>query len=119
MERRSSSRQLTCIPAAFDSETQTSDVALICDASITGARLYTASELPLDEPVVLQLYLGPGSAAPKNLHARVVRVERRPPDVSEVWPWEIGVEFDQPMTAYQKEIEELSRKQEASGLLKR
>ena len=119
MERRSSSRQLTCIPAAFDSERTSRDLALICDASTTGARLFTQGELQLEEPVTLELFLGPGASERRRIEAKVVRVERRAAAVSEVWPWEIGVEFDEPITAYQKEIEELSRRQEASGLLKR
>jgi hypothetical protein len=119
MERRSSFRQLTCIPAAFDTEKNTGDLALICDASTTGARLFTRGELKLEEPVTLELYLGPAPAEPKKVDARVVRVEKRPPTVSEVWPWEIAVEFDEPISAYQKEIEDLCRRQEASGILKR
>jgi hypothetical protein len=119
MERRSSFRQLTCIPAAFDSERSSRDLALICDASITGARLYTQGELELQEPVTLELFLGPASAEPRKVEGKVVRVERRAATVSEVWPWEVAVEFDEPITAYQKEIEDLCRRQEASGILKR
>lgn len=119
MERRSSSRQLTCIPASFDSEDKSHDLALICDASTTGARLYTRGELHLNEPVTLELFLGPAANEPRKVDARVVRVQRRASTVSEIWPWEIGVEFNEPITAYQKEIEELCRRQEASGLLKR
>jgi hypothetical protein len=118
-ERRSSSRQLTCIPASFESRRELQDLALICDASTTGARLYTQGEMFLDEPVILELYLGPQSAGPRRVEARVVRVERRPATVADLWGWEIGVEFTEPITAYQSEIEELSRKQKAAGLLKR
>ena len=119
MERRAASRQLTCIPASFESQREATDLALICDASTTGARLYTQTELALEDPVTLELYLGPEPPAPRRVEARVVRVERRPAMLSGLWPWEIGVEFNQPITAYEKEIEELSRKQEAAGLLKR
>jgi PilZ domain len=118
-ERRSKSRQLTCIPASFESKREHQDLALISDASITGARLYTRVELLLHEPVTLELYLGPGSGAPRKVEARVVRVERCSLTESEVWPWEIGVEFTQPIAEYEKEIEELCRRQEATGLLKR
>jgi hypothetical protein len=119
MERRSSFRQLTCIPVAFDSEKSAHDVALICDASTTGARLYTRGELQLQEPVTLELFLKPAPTEPRRVDAKVVRVERTALAVSEVWPWEVAVEFDEPITAYQKEIEDLCRRQEASGILKR
>jgi hypothetical protein len=118
-ERRSSSRQLTCIPASFESRRELQDLALICDASTTGARLFTQGELRLGEDVMLELYLGPQSAGPRRVEARVVRVERRPAALADIWTWEIGVEFSEPITAYKTEIEELSRRQEAAGLLKR
>jgi len=118
-ERRSGSRQLTCIPASFESKRDSQDLALIIDASVTGARLFSRVELRLREPLTLELYLGPGIGTPCRVDARVVHVERCTPTDSEVWLWKVGVEFVEPIVAYEKEIEELCRRQEATGLLRR
>jgi hypothetical protein len=118
-ERRLHRRQLTCIPAYFEARSESQDVALIRDASVTGAKLYTRVKVDLDQAVTLHLYLGGESATPRQATGRVVRVERRDPDQSDVWRWEVGVEFDEPITPYEDEIEELCRRQEAAGILKR
>jgi hypothetical protein len=118
-ERRASSRQLTCIPAHFESRQDPQDLALIRDVSTTGARLYTRAKVDIDETVTLHLYLGLESDEPRKASGRVVRVDRRDPALADVWGWEIGVEFEAAITPYEKEIEALCRRQEAAGVLKR
>ena len=117
--RRSASRLLACIPAYFESHRDSQDLALIRDVSVTGARLYTRIRLEVGQEVTLHLYLGKESEPPKHAAGRVVRADRRNPALSDVWPWEIGVEFATPIESYEKEIEELCRRQEAAGILKR
>lgn len=118
-ERRTNSRQLTCIPAYFESKRDSQDLALIRDVSVTGARLYTRVKLEPNEAVTLHLYLGPESSPPRKTEGSVVRVERRDPAQSDVWTFEVGVVFASPITAYESEIEELCKRQEAAGILKR
>ena len=118
-ERRTNSRQLTCIPAYFESKRDSQDLALIRDVSVRGARLYTRVRLEPEEPVTLQLYLGPESSPPRKSEGKVVRVERRDPAQSDVWAFEVGVVFAEPITAYEAEINELCKRQEAAGILKR
>jgi hypothetical protein len=118
-ERRASARQLTCIPAHFESRTDPQDLALIRDVSTLGARLYTRSKLDIDETVTLHLYLGLETDEPRMASGRVVRVDRRDLALADVWGWEIGVEFDRAITPYEKEIEALCSRQEAAGVLKR
>jgi hypothetical protein len=36
----------------------------------------------------------------------------------DVWQWEVGVKFDEPISEYADEIEELCRRQRAVGVLK-
>jgi len=117
-DRRSFSRQLTCIPAYFESKADPQDLALIRDVSTSGARLLTRGKLELDETVTLHLYLTE-TDEPRKASGRVVRVDRRDLNVADVWGWEIGVEFDIAITPYEKEIEELCRRQEEAGVLKR
>jgi hypothetical protein len=118
-ERRSFSRQFTCIPAQFESGSDPQDLALIRDVSTSGARLYTRAKLDIDETVTLHLYLGLESDEPRKASGRVVRVDRRDMALADVWGWEIGVKFEVALTPYEKEIEALCRRQEAAGVLKR
>jgi hypothetical protein len=118
-ERRSYGRQLTCIPAYFEQRTESQDLALIRDVSVTGARLFTRVRLELERDVTLHLFLGADGAPPRKTTGRVVRVDRRQPSLSDVWGWEIGVEFAAPISEYSEEINELCRRQEAAGILKR
>lgn len=119
VERRASDRHLSCIPASFESKEDTDDLALIRDVSTQGARIFTRTELALRDRVTLHLYLGKEGEAPRAASGHVVRVDRRDPDESEIWRWELGIEFDMPITGYEREIEELCRQQEAAGVLRR
>ena len=118
-ERRTKTRQLTCIPAFFESKRESQDLALIRDISISGARLFTRVKLEPEEAVTLHLYLGAEGSAPKKSEGKVVRVERRDPAQADVWAFEVGVVFAEPITSYEAEIEDLCKRQEAAGILKR
>jgi hypothetical protein len=117
-ERRAHTRLLACIPAYLESKRDEQDLALIRDVSVSGARLLTRTKLPTGVPIHLELYMGAEGAAPKLASGRVVRADRRAIAVSDVWSWEVGVEFDEPIAGYEREIEEISRHQEALGILK-
>ena len=117
-ERRSHIRQLTCIPANLGKAQEADQVALIRDASISGARLFARSEMAIDEPVTLNLYITDDPKVSRPVRGRVVRVERRAREVADVWSWDVGVEFDEPITDYADEIEALCERQRDSGLLK-
>ena len=116
-ERRSEPRKLTCIPAYFDSRESSQDLALIRDVSASGAKLFTQHGLDLEHPVTLHLCLGGETDPPRVVMGRVVRVDRRDLAVSDLWSWEIGIEFNEPITEYQAEIDELCRRQRSVGLL--
>ena len=118
-DRRGFARQLSCIPAHFESTSDSQDLALIRDVSVSGAKLFTRMKMAPDDPVTLHLYLGAEADEPKLAKGRVVRVERRQPETADLWTWEVGVEFDVAITPYEKEIEELCKRQEAAGVLKR
>jgi hypothetical protein len=118
-DRRSHSRQLTCIPAYFESRADSQDLALIRDVSVSGARLYTRLKLDAGHPVQLHLYLGGESDTPRIVAGKVVRVDRRDPALADMWGWDIGVEFDSAISEYAAEIEALCERQQAAGILKR
>jgi len=118
-DRRSHSRQLTCIPAHFESKNDSQDLALIRDVSVSGARLFTRLKVDAGLPVQLHLYLGTEADAPRPVAGRIVRVDRRDPALADLWGWDVGVEFDAPITEYAEEIEQLCQRQQAVGILKR
>jgi hypothetical protein len=120
-ERRAVSRQLSCIPAyveAKDTQDEGPHLALIHDVSPAGALLFTRSELDMGEAVTLTLYLTPDQHPPRVAAGKIVRVIRRPIERSDVWQWEVGVEFDESIEQYASEIEELTRRQRQAGVLK-
>jgi hypothetical protein len=118
-DRRSHSRQLTCIPAYFESKADTQDLALIRDVSVSGARLFTRLKVDEGLTVQLHLYLGSETDEPRPVAGHVVRVDRRDPALADLWGWDVGVEFDAPISQYAAEIEQLCQRQQAAGILKR
>jgi hypothetical protein len=117
-ERRVVPRRIACIPTYLDSTNDAHDLALIRDVSVRGARLFARAELSSGLAVQLLLYVKGEDQPPVQAAGRVVRADRREKSLSDVWPWEIGVEFDAPLTGSEQEIDELSRRQEALGIIK-
>jgi hypothetical protein len=117
-ERRTHARLLACIPAYLESTREAHDLALIRDVSVRGARLFTRTRLPPGEPVHLELYISGEGSPPRLASGKVVRSDRRDIAVSDVWSWEVGVEFDAPIEGYEADIEQLSRYQESIGVVK-
>jgi len=117
-ERRTAARRIACIPAYLDSMRDEQDLALIRDVSARGARLFTRTELSVGLAVHLRLYVRGDSAPPNEARGRVVRSESRDIAVSDVWPWEIAVEFEAPLEDDGEEIEALSQRQLELGIIK-
>ena len=117
-ERRNASRRLSCIPANIESKQDASHLALIHDVSSTGARLFTRAKLDVDDEVTLSLYLSPDQKPPREASGKIVRVTERDIDKSDVWRWEVGVEFHASIEEYAAEIEALIERQRKVGVLK-
>jgi hypothetical protein len=117
-ERRTSSRLIACIPAYLDSIQDEHDLALIRDVSTSGARLLTRTKLPVGLSVHLELYVRGDAATPSEVSGHVVRSDRRDIALSDVWPWEVAIEFEVPLEDAHHEIEELSERQLAMGIIK-
>ncbi|HVW29531.1 MAG TPA: PilZ domain-containing protein [Polyangiaceae bacterium] len=117
-DRRTTSRRIACIPAYLDTVKDEHDLALIRDVSATGARLFTRTALPVGLEVRLELYIRGDAGPPTVATGRVVRSDRRDPALSDVWPWEVGVELETPLEDHDHEIEALSERQLAMGIIK-
>jgi PilZ domain len=107
-ERRNTSRHVTCVPTGVESADK-ERVALIRDASSTGALLLSRSQFPLHEQLKLAIQIENGQK-PVDVDAKVVRVERLKDGF---WSWGIGVEFTPPRTDLETTFKQLSARQEA------
>jgi len=106
-ERRNTARHVTCVPTGVGSQDK-ERVALIRDASTTGALLLSRSQFPLHEVLKLSIQIETTSK-PVEVDAKVVRVERLKDGF---WSWGIGVEFTPPRTDLDETFKQLSERQE-------
>jgi hypothetical protein len=119
-DRRSVVRKVTCYPVHFELNSRgetasTGRIALVYDLSIAGALLYTRKKLALGE--VIRMHLDGFEPAPPmaTVDAKVVRCTRRPPERSDIWTFEVGVQFDAPVAELEATISELARRAPTAG----
>jgi hypothetical protein len=97
------------IPAGIDHKRDLEHVALVRNASRGGALLMTRQSCKPTEPIILTLQLDanqPGT----ELSAHVVRVTSRD---DFIWKFEVGVEFDAPLSdSLLEEIERRAKQRE-------
>lgn len=95
-ERREAVRYLTCYPFNIQKgdkgETGDVEIAVIQDLSERGAYLLLVSETHVGARVKLHLDFGdePGEV---TVEGRVLRVERRSPEVADLWHYGAAVQF--------------------------
>ena len=102
-ERRADVRVPSSIPAGIDRQRDLRHTALIHNTSRTGALLATRQRCEPNQELVLTLHLrGPDQG--EDLAARVVRIE---PIIGTMWRYEVGVQFEKPLSdAMLRAIEE-------------
>ena len=108
-ERRSSERRRAFFPAEIESETGETSVAMILDASVTGANFLTSERLTVGQKAKLVLYLSADTSKGRAIEGKVVRVEPTPKDRE--WPFQVGIQFDAPMVEMEDDIKKLSELQ--------
>jgi serine/threonine protein kinase len=91
-ERRSDSRRPSSIPAGIDGARDLKHIALIQNISRTGALLSTRFSCELGRELTLNIHATRRDLG-HNMRARVVRVERRPPEHAQLWRYDVGVQF--------------------------
>lgn len=109
-------RHFACFPAHLKRPGGSLRMALIRDLSVSGALLFTRELLHVGDPIQLDLYLADDITLVRTASARVVRVEARSVDRSEVWHHSAAVRFDEPLRDCEAEIKDLAERQEALGL---
>ncbi len=116
-ERREAMRYLTCYPFHIQKgdsgDTGDMEIAVIQDLSERGAYLLLVSEIAVGGRVKLHLDFGerPGEVV---VEGRVLRIERRSPDVADLWHFGAAVHFPDIDAALAAKITDLA-KQVAAG----
>jgi hypothetical protein len=88
---------------------------MIRDLSVTGALLLGRRELPAGEPVKLQLFILEDISQFRVATGKVVRSEPLGDDAIGLWSCRIAVQFDEPLTMYEAEINALTQREKRLG----
>jgi PilZ domain-containing protein len=110
-DRRGGERHLACFPAAIEREAGSQRSAMIHDLSVTGALLLVRREIPAGERVRLQLYILEDINKFHVASGKVVRGEPLADDAIGLWSHRIAVQFDEPITMYEAEINALTERE--------
>lgn len=112
-DRRAGIRHLACFAAELQMERWNgARTAVIRDLSVTGALLLTGARAQVGERVTLNLYIT-GDETMQTVAGRVVRHERRDPATAGLWPYSVGVQFDEPLNELEPQIKEVAARQAA------
>jgi len=116
-ERRANERSLVCAPVGVEPQTSKGHKAVLRDISMTGASFLTRVVLQAEEPVTLTIELDRASQG-RSVRAsgKVVRVQALDPECADVWTHQIAVHFNEPLSRYEAEIQELADRLVRAGL---
>jgi hypothetical protein len=112
-ERREATRYFTCYPFHIQKgdagDTGDMEIAVIQDLSARGAYLLVTTDLEVGARVKLHLDFGerPGEVV---VEGRVLRTERRPADVADLWLFGAAVQFSDLGPTMEAAIQELAKK---------
>lgn len=95
-DRRIALRHQAFFPAEVDVGTGVKRTAMVRDLSVTGVLMLTVARVNIGDDIILHLYLTGDPNKPREVKGRVVRDERRSIDVSDMWPYAVAVQFDEP-----------------------
>lgn len=111
-DRRREPRVLTCYPIHYEksSSNGSARIALIHDLSITGALLLTRGKVEPGEHVKLHLDVFGEPEKVSVAAGHVLRCDRRDPEVSDMWGFSVGVQFERAMPELEASIQELAKK---------
>lgn len=112
-DRRAGTRHLACFAAEIQMERWNgARTAVIRDLSVTGALLLTGAKVQVGDQVALNLYIV-GDDAMHTVNGKIVRCERRDPTTAGLWPYSVGVQFDEPLHELEEQIKEVAARQAA------
>jgi hypothetical protein len=109
-DRRGGERHLACFPAYVQRPDGGPRTSLIRDLSTVGALLLVRKKLSPGEAVSLQLFIAEDLTQARTATGKVVRVEPLREDAVGLWSYRVAVQFDEPLTMYEREIDELKER---------
>ena len=108
-ERRAHDRRLVCAVAEVESDDKAS-LALIRNISDSGALLLATRCLDVGEPLDLVIHTSSDPDGKKiTTKGSVVRREAMDPDRTDLWRWQLGVEFDEALTGFDEELAAITK----------
>ncbi len=117
-DRRIGNRHLACFPAHVDTGAGSKRSAVIRDLSVSGALLLTRARVKVGDELTLSLYLTGDPTQGHEVKGRVVRDERRSLEVSDIWPYAVAIQFDEPFQEIEPDVRALAERQASLGLTK-
>ena len=110
-ERRLGFRYLSCFPAYLQREGDGPHAAMIHDLSESGALLLVRTALAIGDTVRLSLFFTGDMDTPRDVVARVVRIEKLDDPFAGPWSSRVAVQFDEEITGIDGEIAALAKRQ--------
>jgi len=111
-DRRIALRHQAFFPAEVDLGNGVKRAAMVRDLSVTGVLMLTVARVNIGDDVILHLYLTGDPNKAREVKGRVVRDERRSVEMSDMWPYAVGVQFDEPFPESELEdVRALAEKQ--------
>jgi hypothetical protein len=95
-DRRIALRHQAFFPAEVDVGNGVKRAAMIRDLSVTGVLMLTVARVNIGDDIILYLYLTGDLNKAREVKGRVVRDERRSVEMSDMWPYALAVQFDEP-----------------------
>ena len=116
-DRRRATRHVACFAAQVEHpERKKSEIAMIHDLSSTGCLLLTRKPYAVGNAVQLAMYTTSADEVARTVSGRVVRVVRREFDRSDLWRHSAAVQFDEPITDFEADIEAVAAARAKRGL---
>lgn len=96
IDRRQEDRQVAWFPIRLDAEDLGNGLAIAKDVSATGIGLASTFRYAVGAPVSLTLHLDPESGEAREVTGTIVRLMDNAEDPDGMWPYKMGIEFDDP-----------------------
>lgn len=96
IDRRGEDRHVAWFPIRLDAEDLGQGLAIAKDVSASGIGIASTFRYAVGAPVVLTLHLDPETGEAREVTGTIVRMMANDEDPEGMWPYKIGIEFDDP-----------------------
>ena len=96
IDRRGEDRHVAWFPIRLDADELGEGLAIAKDVSATGIGVASTFRFAVGAPVSLTLHLDPESGEAREVTGTIVRLMDNEEDPDGMWPFKMGIEFDDP-----------------------